>query len=214
MRKGRGHRRGAIERNVASRGFDPVRPGPQDLRAYPEDRAGGGLPKSSSGKRERIEPTLGRARGSLSGAGEAKASAKPRGRGRGSRGAGRTPRALDRRSARLLVLRAGVSGSSWAGRASSPIMPASCRPSTSSPCRSDRPNIAIVGEDGTQLVNRGDTGGAAVRLRDLPPLSAQGLRGHRGSPLLQALGHRPPRHQPGDAPQRHGRPAACRAVRP
>ncbi len=31
------------------------------------------------------------------------------------------------------------------------------------------PNIAIVAEDGAPLVNRGDTGGAAVRLRDLPP---------------------------------------------
>ncbi len=31
------------------------------------------------------------------------------------------------------------------------------------------PNIAILGDDGTLLANRGDTGGAAVRLRDLPP---------------------------------------------
>ena len=31
------------------------------------------------------------------------------------------------------------------------------------------PNIAIIGEDGTLLANRGDTGGAAVRLRELPP---------------------------------------------
>ena len=31
------------------------------------------------------------------------------------------------------------------------------------------PNIAIIGEDGTLLANRGDTGGAAVHLRELPP---------------------------------------------
>ncbi len=31
------------------------------------------------------------------------------------------------------------------------------------------PNIAIQGDDGTALANRGDTGGAAIRLGDLPP---------------------------------------------
>ncbi len=31
------------------------------------------------------------------------------------------------------------------------------------------PNIAIVAEDGTQLANRGDTGGASVHLAELPP---------------------------------------------
>ena len=31
------------------------------------------------------------------------------------------------------------------------------------------PNIAILADDGTLLANRGDTGGAAVRLGDLPP---------------------------------------------
>ena len=31
------------------------------------------------------------------------------------------------------------------------------------------PNIAILGEDGTLIANRGDTGGAAVSLRELPP---------------------------------------------
>ena len=31
------------------------------------------------------------------------------------------------------------------------------------------PNIAIVAEDGSLLANRGDTGGAAVRLKELPP---------------------------------------------
>jgi len=31
------------------------------------------------------------------------------------------------------------------------------------------PNIAILGMDGSLLANRGDTGGAAVRLQDLPP---------------------------------------------
>ena len=31
------------------------------------------------------------------------------------------------------------------------------------------PNIAVLGADGSLLANRGDTGGAAVRLQDLPP---------------------------------------------
>ena len=31
------------------------------------------------------------------------------------------------------------------------------------------PNIAILAEDGALIANRGDTGGAAVRLGDLPP---------------------------------------------
>ena len=31
------------------------------------------------------------------------------------------------------------------------------------------PNIAILAEDGSLVANRGDTGGAAVHLRDLPP---------------------------------------------
>ena len=31
------------------------------------------------------------------------------------------------------------------------------------------PNIAVLGVDGSLLANRGDTGGAAVRLQDLPP---------------------------------------------
>ena len=31
------------------------------------------------------------------------------------------------------------------------------------------PNIAVLGRDGTLLANRGDTGGAAIRLSELPP---------------------------------------------
>ena len=31
------------------------------------------------------------------------------------------------------------------------------------------PNIAILSDDGSLIANRGDTGGAAVRLIDLPP---------------------------------------------
>ena len=31
------------------------------------------------------------------------------------------------------------------------------------------PNIAILADDGSLIANRGDTGGAAVRLIDLPP---------------------------------------------
>jgi penicillin-binding protein 1A len=35
------------------------------------------------------------------------------------------------------------------------------------------PNIAIMAEDGSLLANRGDTGGAAVRLNQLPPYVPQ-----------------------------------------
>ena len=31
------------------------------------------------------------------------------------------------------------------------------------------PNIAILGEDGALLANRGDTGGPAIHIKDLPP---------------------------------------------
>ena len=58
------------------------------------------------------------------------------------------------------------------------------------------PNIAIQGDDGTLLANRGDTGGAAVRARRSAALSAQGLRRDRGPALLPALRHRPGRHRP------------------
>jgi penicillin-binding protein 1A len=35
------------------------------------------------------------------------------------------------------------------------------------------PNIAVLGVDGSLLANRGDTGGAAIRLQDLPPYLAK-----------------------------------------
>ena len=53
--------------------------------------------------------------------------------------------------------------------ASSPITPRNCRRSTSSPCRSAPPNIAILASDGTLLANRGETGGRTVALKELPP---------------------------------------------
>ena len=59
------------------------------------------------------------------------------------------------------------------------------------------PNIAILADDGTLLANRGDTGGAAIRTWRSAALSAEGLRRHRGSPLLFALGHRPLGHSAG-----------------
>ena len=49
-----------------------------------------------------------------------------------------------------------------------PITRASCRPSISSRCPTP-PNIAVLADDGSLIANRGDTGGPAVRLIDLPP---------------------------------------------
>ncbi|MFO1125223.1 MAG: hypothetical protein U1E25_08070 [Methylocystis sp.] len=70
------------------------------------------------------------------------------------------------------------------------------------------PNIAILDANGELLANRGDTGGAAAWLADLPPYVPKALYRHRGPPILSSywgvdpLGigrvilqrHRPRRH--------------------
>ena len=91
-------------------------------------------------------------------------AAKPQ-RGRKSR----RQAALAARPARLLDASCSASGASSRPAASSPITPANCRRSTSSRCRSGRPTSPSSADDGSLIANRGDTGGAAVRLSDLPP---------------------------------------------
>ena len=98
---------------------------------------------------------------------------RPRGRSKGKavgqeRGGPAAP-AFDHGPADLLVLRAGRLGRDRGSPVCSPITRASFPPSTSSQSPSDRPNIAILASDGSLLANRGDTGGAAVHLSELPP---------------------------------------------
>ncbi len=141
--------------------FDSGRGGAGDLRAYPEDRAGGGARQKSASRDQRIEPGFGRQRGRLGDAGEVR---------RGSRGTKRSARRRRSILGRLvywtfiLGLWAGLGGAGTVVYYASQLPPID---QLSVPKRP--PNIAIVGEDGTSLANRGDTGGAAVALRDLPP---------------------------------------------
>ncbi len=134
-----------------------------DLRAYPDDRAVP-LPRQSSKRRDgaqRIEPTFAVGRSPAS---EVKgAAADPRRPGRGSA----VKRSVLGRTAYWLAV-LGVWG--FLGGAGTVAYYASRLPPIDQLAVPKRPpNIAIVGEDGTPLVNRGDTGGAAVRLKDLPP---------------------------------------------
>ncbi len=143
---------------------------PDDLRAYPEDRAVGGR-RPPSGKRERIEPGMAPSRMS---AGEIDPM---RSEGaRSSRRAAKTSTAARRVPRRRftfgrLAYWAAVAGL-WVclGLAGIVGFYATQLPPIDQLAVPKRPpNIAIVADDGTPLVNRGDTGGAAVRLRDLPP---------------------------------------------
>ncbi len=56
------------------------------------------------------------------------------------------------------------------------------------------PNIAILASDGSLLANRGETGGRGGLDQGAAALSAAGLRGDRGSPLLSAFRRRSGRH--------------------
>ena len=173
MRKGRNQNGGSGRREPS---FGPVRPGPEDIRAYPEDRAGGGRPSSRSGG-ERVEPVLGARRGRLDdldpmndGRDARSRSGKPGSRKvkpSASKRSGQRQRSLLGRLAYwafVLGLWVCLGGAGMVAYYASQLPPIDQLAVPKRP-----PNIAIVGDDGTQLVNRGDTGGAAVRLRDLPP---------------------------------------------
>ncbi len=148
MRKGRGRGGDGAERREPS--FGP-RAASNDLRAYPEDRAGGDPPV-----KRRTKPK---------GGGEARGSSG-RSASRSRRGSRRGRSLVGRLTYWSFIL--GV----WAflGGAGIVAYYASQLPPIDQLAVPKRPpNIAIVASDGTPLVNRGDTGGAAVKLRDLPP---------------------------------------------
>ena len=80
-----------------------------------------------------------------------------------------------------------------------------CRRSTSSPCPSARPTSPFSAPTASLLANRGDTGGAAVRLADLPPylpkafvaIEDRRFYSHWGiDPIGIARAHRAQRHRP------------------
>lgn len=161
----------------------PARGRDGDLRAYPEDRAGGGPAPARHASRKplangRREPTfepLGERRAAPH---DIDVSREGRGAraGGGRRGAFGSGRASGGRRRRRTVLGrlvywcfilgiwavVGVAG--MVGYFASRLPPIDQIAVPKRP-----PNIAILGEDGTPLANRGDTGGAAVRLADLPP---------------------------------------------
>ena len=153
------------------------RDGRKEPRLDPPTRARGAAPAVSpddrigaarrDGGRDRVEPSM---RPAAPGVGGERLN------GRGtSRGASRRMRRRRRPFilrllswACVLALWAGiglVGMVAWYGRELPPIdqLAVPKRP----------PNIAILGEDGSVLANRGDTGGAAMRLADLPPYLPQ-----------------------------------------
>ena len=131
----------------------------------------------------------------------------------------RAPRKAKRGARARSLARSSIGASRWRSGARSPaaaspsITPRNCRRSTSSPCPSARPISPSSTSNGELLANRGDTGGAAVRLADLPPYLPEGLHRHRGSPLLFALGRRSDRHRPRHRRATSPGAAACRAAR-
>ena len=122
--------------------FGPSRDESRDLRAHPEDRAGGS--RSSRHRRPGREE-----------------------RSRGVRGGRRGGRSLLGRLvywSLILGVWVGLGGAATVGFYASRLPPIDQLAVPKRP-----PNIAILADDGTVLANRGDTGGAAVRLKDLPP---------------------------------------------
>ena len=159
-----------------------------DLRAFPEDRAGGRARASRAPPRaarnDRREPTFASEpderrprRGEIDVSGErggARRGGSGGGRGTGGRGTGgRGSGSRPRRRRGLLghlaywCLILGIWGA--LGAAGTVAYEASRLPPIDTLEVPKRPpNIAIQGDDGTPLANRGDTGGAAIRLADLP----------------------------------------------
>ena len=144
-----------------------------DLRAWPEDRPGfvrgSSKPAKTSRGERRIEPTFGSPgagrRGSVDVSREGRGGAGRRNRREG-RGGRRRRGLLGRLVYWCFIL--GVWGALGAG--GTVAYYASQLPPIDQLAVPKRPpNIAIVADDGTPLANRGDTGGAAVKLKDLPP---------------------------------------------
>ncbi|MGH6830744.1 MAG: penicillin-binding protein, partial [Methylocella sp.] len=88
------------------------------------------------------------------------------------RRAGRSRVTRKRRSPVALLLYWGTIATVWAGMAGAGVIAyqATKLPPIDALAVPKRPpNIAILDENGVLLANRGDTGGAAVRIADLPP---------------------------------------------
>ena len=150
-----------------------------DLRAFPDDRAGGGRAlrrqPARAARDDRREPTFEPRGDRRPRRGEIDVSREGRGSGgRGGSGGGGRPIGGGRRRRGLVPRLAywcfilGI----WAvlGAAGAVAYQASRLPPIDQLAVPKRPpNIAIQGDDGTPLANRGDTGGAAIRLADLPP---------------------------------------------
>lgn len=108
---------------------------------------------------QRREPVVGRAR-------DISAGETPR-RPRPAR-----KRQKKRRSFLLAGLSLGATAAVWAALAVAVVLAyhaAQLPPIDQLAVPKRPPNIAILAENGTLIANRGDTGGAAVRLKDLPP---------------------------------------------
>ena len=147
-----------------------------DLRLRPQDRAGPPPARGEAGRHRRAEEAPPRQKG-----------------GRRRRGTGRF------RLGRLIYwavvlalwgLIGAIGALVWVGIHLPPIQ------SLEIPKRP--PSVLILGANGATLATRGDMGGAAVPLRELPDY-LPGLHRHRGPALLRAsrrrsLGHRPRRH--------------------
>ncbi|WP_237480897.1 transglycosylase domain-containing protein [Lichenibacterium dinghuense] len=143
-----------------------------DLRAHPEDRPG--RRPARAARDERREPSFGpREAERRPRRGEVDIGDERRGGRGGGSGGGGSFRGGRRRRSLLgrLVSWCFVLGI-WAavGAAGVVAYQASRLPPIDQIAVPKRPpNIAIQGDDGTPLANRGDTGGAAIRLGDLPP---------------------------------------------
>jgi penicillin-binding protein 1A len=161
--------------------------GKSDLRVSPEDRVGGGKTRP---KGERLEPRLGSGDGDglvamrdqgdegASMGRSAKKGGKNRNRsrdeensGRGDDDRGRKPSRRRRSIFGWLFYWGGVAAV-WGVIALGGVIAyhaAQLPPIDKLAVPKRPPNIAILGDDGTLLANRGDTGGAAIHLRQLPP---------------------------------------------
>jgi len=146
--------------------FGP-RPRADDLRVAPEDR-----PAPPARRRKtRDEPII-----AESAQEPIEMARKPKGKTGGGEGGGKSPRgkARKRRSGSLIgrlsywalvaCVWAGVGGAALVVYHAAHLPPIDQLAIPKRP-----PNIAILGEDGTLLANRGDTGGAAIHLAELPP---------------------------------------------
>ena len=150
--------------------------GPEPLRADPGDRPGASRGKRRKG--ERIEPVLGRSggadlRATREDARLGNGSGSKGGKGGEPRASARRRKAPSRRGRSLIGMMAywcvvlGI----WGGIGLSGLVAYHAMqlpPIDQLAVPKRPPNIAIMAEDGSLLANRGDTGGAAVRLADLP----------------------------------------------